>query len=47
MFKLLKNNLLNILDETQSERTKLKTSPLCKSIKNRKTPKSFYGKPCL
>ena len=36
MFKLLKNNLLNILDETQSERNKLKNHPLYKSINTEK-----------
>ena len=41
MFKLLKNNLLNILDETQSERTKLKTHALYKSIKTEKRPNLF------
>lgn len=36
MFRLLKNNLLNILDETQQERTTLKTHPLYSSIKTQK-----------
>ena len=36
MFRLLKNNLLNILDETQQERTALKTHPLYNSIKTEK-----------
>ena len=33
MFKLLKNNLLRLLDETQAERSRLKTHPLYNSIK--------------
>ena len=33
MFKLLKNNLLNILDETQDERSILKNHILYSSIK--------------
>ena len=36
MFKLLKNNLLNILDETQSERNQLKNHPIYSSIKTEK-----------
>ena len=36
MFKLLKNNLLNILDETQNERNKLKEHSLYKSIRTEK-----------
>ena len=36
MFKLLKNNLLNILDETQNERDELKKHPLYKSIRTEK-----------
>ena len=36
MFKLLKNNLLNILDETQSERNQLKNHPIYNSIKTEK-----------
>ena len=36
MFRLLKNNLLNILDETQKERTALKTHPLYSAIKTEK-----------
>jgi hypothetical protein len=36
MFKLLKNNLLNILDETQSERSALRMHPLYHSIKTEK-----------
>ena len=36
MFKLLKNNLLRLLDETQDERTSLKNHPLYNSIKTEK-----------
>ena len=36
MFKLLKNNILSILDETQHERTQLKNHPIYNSIKTEK-----------
>ena len=36
MLKLLKNNLLRLLDETQEERSKLKSHPLYNSIKTEK-----------
>ena len=36
MFRLLKNNLLRLLDETQAERSRLKNHPLYNSIKTKK-----------
>jgi len=36
VFKLLKNNLLRLLDETQAERSRLTTHPLYNSIKTEK-----------
>ncbi len=36
MFKLLKNNLLRLLDETQTERSELKNHPLYNSIQTEK-----------
>ena len=36
MFKLLKNNILSILDETQHERNQLKNHPIYNSIKTEK-----------
>ena len=41
MFKLLKNNLLNILDETQDERNILKNHILYSSIKTEQHQQLF------
>ncbi len=41
MFKLLKNNLLRLLDETQEERSILKNHPLYNSIKTEKQLHTF------